>query len=91
MGVDILYFADHDLPMDSADIFMKEFSNRVNGNVEIYDWNYESFEEKNGKWYVSYKGNDGTFESYFQSGHYFFCRRSAGPGAFSDERSRRHF
>ena len=65
MGVDILYFADHDLPMDSADIFMKEFSNRVNGNVEIYDWNQDSFKEKNGKWYVSYNGEDRTFESYF--------------------------
>lgn len=65
MGVDILYFADHDFPMDSADIFMKEFSNRVNGNVEIYDWNQDSFKEKNGKWYVSYNGEDRSFESYF--------------------------
>ena len=41
MGVDIFYFANHDLPVDSAESFIKEFSKRVNGNVELYDWSHD--------------------------------------------------
>lgn len=41
MGVDIFYFANHDLPTDSAENFVKEFSKRVNGNVELYDWSHD--------------------------------------------------
>lgn len=36
MGVDIVYFVDHDLPMESASSFLKEFNKRIKGNIH---WN----------------------------------------------------
>lgn len=67
MGVDICYFVDHDLPMDSADAFINEFSKRVNGDVEVYDINdvcdYQATEKK-GKWRVSYDSEYGEYDSF---------------------------
>ena len=37
MSVGIMFFADHDLPMPSADDFIKEFSQRSHSNIVLTD------------------------------------------------------
>lgn len=59
MGVDIFYFVDHDLPTDSAENFMKEFSKRVNGNVEVYDWSHECDECDKEYWRLTEYSSEG--------------------------------
>ena len=36
MGADIVYFVDHDLPIESASLFLKEFNKRIKGDIH---WN----------------------------------------------------
>lgn len=50
MGVDILYYVDHDLPTDCAQSFLAEFNKRVGADS---------------KWQVLYDEDDGSLEKHF--------------------------
>ncbi len=50
MGVDILYYVDHDLPTDCAESFLAEFNKRAGAD---------------GKWQVYSDGEDGSLEKQF--------------------------
>ncbi len=91
MGVDILYHANHDFPMTSSDVFFKEFSNRVNNNVEIYNWSHDCEEkdkeyiqiteygtDDNGKGYENKTIIDRPIHSRFmKDGKWYICYDSA--------------
>lgn len=68
MGVDILYFLNHDLKTDTAENFLVDFKSRINGkDVILYDCEKQSWtdnEPKNGVWYILYNK---SFESNFNS------------------------
>lgn len=67
MGVDILYFIDHDLPTDNADVFLTEFRKRAGKNkVVLYDDNNNDNNQNEGDenpkkntWKIIFNG---TFE-----------------------------
>lgn len=91
MGVDICYFVDHDLPMNSADAFIKEFSKRANGNFEVCDRNNDCDNsdetisqnaEKKVKWCVSYDSKYGEYDSFEK---YFPNPKGSIAIFFSDE------
>ncbi len=50
MGVDILYYVDHDLPTDCAENFLAEFNRRAGADS---------------KWQVLYDEDDGSLEKHF--------------------------
>ena len=54
MGVDILYYVDHDLPTDCAESFLAEFNKRAgaDGNWQIFGgWADGSLEKQFPKWF----------------------------------------
>ena len=73
MSVGTLFFADHDLPMTSADDFLKEFAQRSHSNIVLTDVseNISDFTKvqisNNAKntWYFSYWRTDGDFDTVF--------------------------
>lgn len=90
MGIDILHFMDHDLPMDDFHQFYKEFDNRVKGKavvLEEYDRvgpNYEDFSTNNFPslmWYLKrYSDSENMIHLTYDDGklHYSFtiCRKT---------------
>ena len=73
MSVGTLFFADHDLPMKSADEFIKEFAKRTKSNIILTDASenipnitrvHFSDDIKN-TWYFSYWRTDGDFDKVF--------------------------
>ena len=81
----ILFFADHDLPMNSADDFIKEFTGRTKSNIILTDCSETTTditrvhfsEDKKNTWYFSYWRTDGDFDKVFSNVYrdigMFFC------------------
>ena len=81
----ILFFADHDLPMNTADAFIKEFARRTKCNIILTDVSQNipditrihfSDDIKN-TWYFTYWRTDGDFDKVFSNVYrdigMFFC------------------
>lgn len=64
MGVDIFYHVNHDLPTDSSEVFLKEFSKRVNNNFEIYNWSHPCEEKDKEYIQITEYGTDDNGKSY---------------------------
>ena len=68
MGVDILYFLNHDLKTDNAENFLADFKARISGkDVILHDCEKQSWsdtEPTKGAWYILYNE---SFESNFDS------------------------
>ncbi len=73
MSVGIMFFADHDLPMTSADDFIKEFAQRSHSNIVLTDVSesvpdytkVQLSDDKKNTWYFSYWRTDGDFDKVF--------------------------
>lgn len=73
MSVGIMFFADHDLPMTSAEEFIKEFAKRSHSNIvlsdvseNVPDYTKVQFsDDKKNTWYFSYWRTDGNFDKVF--------------------------
>ena len=73
MSVGIMFFADHDLPMTSADGFINEFAQRSHSNIVLTDVseNVPDYtkvrlsDDKKNTWYFSYWRTDGDFDKVF--------------------------
>ena len=73
MSVGIMFFADHDLPMPSADDFIKEFSQRSHSNIVLTDdfgivpdyTKVQISANTKNTWYFSYCSTDGDFDKVF--------------------------
>lgn len=76
MGVDILYFIDHDLPTDTPQIFYEEFKKRVcNTDVILHNVNKSPFRDINIKkntWYILYLDGDSEFALHYEVDNYEF-------------------
>ncbi len=65
MSLNLLYILNHDLPTNSEEVFLREFSKRTNGNFDLYDYDKFSKKPEKGKWHLGYHSNDDSFESFF--------------------------
>lgn len=76
MGVDILYFIDHDLPTDTPQIFYEEFKKRVcNTDVILHNVNKSPFRDINIKkntWYILYLDGYSEFVLHYEVDNYEF-------------------